>query len=61
MLAYLADVFGHLNDINLSARPGCDSDVKDKLAGLTAQIVIWQAGIKVGSLPCFLCWKGAWK
>ena len=51
MLAYLADVFGHLKDINLSLQ-GHDvtmSDVKDKLAGLATQMGIWQARIKEGS------------
>ena len=55
MLAYLADVFGHLNDMNLSLQ-GSDvtlSDVKDKLAGLTAQMAVWQAQIKVGSTTSF--------
>ena len=38
MLAYLADVFNHLNDMNLFLQ-GWDvtvSDVEDKRAGLTA-------------------------
>ena len=55
MLANLADVFGHLNDINLSLQ-GCDvtvSDIKDKLAGLTARIGVWQARIKVGSTTSY--------
>ena len=56
MLACLADVFGHLNDMNLSLQ-GHDmivSDVKDKLAGLTARMGVWQARIKVGSTTSFL-------
>ena len=55
MLAYLADVVGHLNDMNLSLQ-GLDvsvSDVKDKLAALTAQMGVWQARIKVGSTTSF--------
>ena len=51
MLAYLADVFGHLNDINLSLQ-GCNvtvSYIKDKLAGLTARMGVWQSRIKIGS------------
>ena len=50
MLAYLADVFGHLNGMNLSlqGRDVTVSDVKDKLAGLTGRIGVWQARIKVG-------------
>ena len=43
MLAYLADVFGPLNDMNLSlqGRDMTVSDVKNKLAGLTAQMGVW--------------------
>ena len=55
MLACLVDVFGHLNDMNLSLR-GCEvtvSEVKDKLAGLTARMGVWQAQIKVGSTTSF--------
>ena len=57
MLACLVVVFGHLNDMNLSLQ-GCDvtvSDVKDKLAELTTRLGVWQAQIKVGPLPRFLC------
>ena len=55
MLAYLADVLGRLNNINLSlqGRYVTVSDVEDKLAGLTARIGVWQARIKVGSTPSF--------
>ena len=55
MLAYLADVFGHLNNINLSLQ-GYDvtvSDVKDKLPGLTARMGIWQTRNKVGPTSSF--------
>ena len=40
MLAYLANVFGLLNDMNLSlqGRVVTASDVKNKLAGLTARM-----------------------
>ena len=40
MLAYLADVFGYLNDMNLSlqGRDVTVNDVKDKLVGLTARM-----------------------
>ena len=55
MLAYLADVFGHLDDINLSLQHHdvTVSDVKDKLAGLTARMGMWQARIKIGSTTSF--------
>ena len=51
MLAYLADVFGHLNDMkwSLQGRDVTVSDAKDKLAGLTARMGVWQAQIKIGS------------
>ena len=50
MLAYLADVFGHFNEANLSlqGREVTVSDVKDKLAGLCAQMGVWQARLKAG-------------
>ena len=37
---YLADVFGHFNNMNLSLqdRDVTVSDIKDKLAGLTARM-----------------------
>ena len=60
MLAYLADVFGHLNDMNLSLQ-GRDvkvSDVKDKLAGLTARIETGKHESRWVPLSCFLFWKG---
>ena len=49
MFAYWADVFGHLNNMNLSlqGRDVTVSDVKDKLAGLTARMGVWQARIKL--------------
>ena len=55
MLAYLADVFGHLHDMNLSSqsRDVTVSDVKDRLAELTARKGVWQAQIKVGSSNSF--------
>ena len=55
MFAYLADVFGHLNDMNLclQVRDVSVSDVKNKLAGLTAQKEIWQARIKVRPTTLF--------
>ena len=56
ILAYLADVFGHFNQMNLSLQ-GCDvavSDVKDKLAGLSAQMGVWQARLKIGFTASFL-------
>ena len=51
MLAYLADVFGHINDMNLylQGRDVTVSDVKDKLAGITVRMAVWQARFKVGS------------
>ena len=55
MLAYLADVFGHLNDMNwsLQGREVRVSNVKDKLAGLTARMGVWQARIKIESTTLF--------
>ena len=51
MLAYLTDVFGHLNSMTLSlqGRDKVVSDVKDKLAGLTARMGVWLAPIKTES------------
>ena len=45
MLAYLDNVLGHLNNMKLSlqGRDVTVSDVKDKLAGLTARMGVWQA------------------
>ena len=56
MLAYLADVFGHLNDmiLYLQGRDVTVSDVKDKLAGITVRMAVWQAQFKVGSIFSFL-------
>ena len=55
MLVYLADVFGRLNDMNLSlqGRDVTVNDVKDKLARLTARMVVWQARTKVESTTWF--------
>ena len=55
MLAYLDVVFGHLNDMNLSlqGRDVTVSNVNNKLAGLTTEMVVWQAQIKVGSTSLF--------
>lgn len=55
MLAYLADVFGRLNDMNLSlqGRDVTVSDVQDKLAGLSARMGVWQARIMAGSTTSF--------
>ena len=55
MPAYLVDVFGHFNDMNLSlqGRDVTVSDVKDKLAGLTARMGVWQVRIKLGSTTLF--------
>ena len=53
MLAYLADVFGHLNDMNLSLQ-GRDVTASHKLAGLSARMGIWQTPIKVESATSFL-------
>ena len=54
-LAYLADVFRHLNEMNvcLQGRDVTVSDVQDKLAGLSARISVWQARIKAGSTASF--------
>ena len=43
MLMYLADVFGHFNEANLSlqGRKVTVSDVRDKLAGLCARMGVW--------------------
>ena len=55
MLAYLADVFGHLNNVNLSlqGRDMTASYIEDKLAGLATSMRVWQARIKVGSTTSF--------
>ena len=55
MLAYLADVFGRLNEMNLSlqGRDVTVSDVQDKFAGLSARMGVWQARIKAGSTSSF--------
>ena len=58
MLSHMANVFGHLNDMKLSlqGRDVTVSDVKDKLAGITARIGFWQTRIKIGfstSFPLF--------
>ena len=55
MLVYLADVFGHFNEINLSlqGRDVTVSDVKDKLAGLSAQMAVWQARLKASFTASF--------
>ena len=55
MFAYLPNVFSHLNDMNLSlqGRDVAVGDVKDKLAGLTARMRVWQARIKIGSTASF--------
>ena len=55
MLAFLPDAFGYLNDINLSlqGRDATVSDVKDKLAELTARMKVWQPRIKIGSTTSF--------
>ena len=44
ILAYLADVFDRLNDMKLSlqGRNVTVNYVKDKLAGLTARMGVWQ-------------------
>lgn len=55
MLAYLADIFGRLNEMNQSLQ-GHDvtvSDVQDKLAGLSARMGVWQARIEAGSTASF--------
>ena len=55
MLTYMADVFGHLDVMNLSLQ-GCDvtvSDVKDKLAGPTSRMGVWQARSEVGFTTSF--------
>ena len=64
MLAYLADVFGHFNEMNLSlqGRDETVSDVKDKLAGLSARLKadtikdmgVWQTRLKEGFTASFL-------
>ena len=55
LLAYLADVFGHLNDINLSLqdRDVTVSHVRNKLARLTTRIEVWQSRIKVEPITLF--------
>ena len=55
MLAYLPDVFGRLNEINitLQGRDITVSDVQDKLVGLSARMAVWLARIKDGSTASF--------
>uniref|UniRef100_UPI00358F567B protein FAM200C-like n=1 Tax=Myxine glutinosa TaxID=7769 RepID=UPI00358F567B len=55
MLAYLADIFGRLNEMNqsLQGRDMTVSDVQDKFAGLSARMEVWQARIKAGSTASF--------
>ena len=55
MLEHLADVFGHFNEQNLSLQ-GCDvivSDVKNKLAGLSARMGVWQLRLKASFTASF--------
>ena len=54
-LAYLADLFGHLNKMNvcLQGRDVTVSNVQDKLAGLSSRMSVWQARIKAGSTVSF--------
>ena len=55
MLAYLADVFGHFNEANLSlqGREVTVSDVRGKLAGLCARMGVWQARLQAGLTVSF--------
>ena len=49
-------MFSHLNDISICLQ-GCDvtvCEVKDELAGLTAQVSIWKAKIESESFDSFL-------
>lgn len=55
ILAYLADVFGCFNEMNLSlqGRDVTVGDVQDKLAGICARIGVWGERIKVRSTSSF--------
>ncbi|QQP53813.1 Protein ZBED8-like [Caligus rogercresseyi] len=54
-LAYLADIFGTLNEVNvtLQGREASVSDVKDKLAGLGARIALWIRRLHRGNVAAF--------
>uniref|UniRef100_A0A8C4WVN9 Uncharacterized protein n=1 Tax=Eptatretus burgeri TaxID=7764 RepID=A0A8C4WVN9_EPTBU len=55
MLAYLADIFRRLNEMNQSLQ-GCNvtvSAVQEKLAGMSARMEVWQARIKARSTASF--------
>jgi len=54
-LAYLADIFGTLNEVNvtLQGREASVSDVKDKLAGLGARISLWIRRLHRGKVAAF--------
>ena len=54
-LAYLADIFGMLNEVNVCLQ-GLNitvSEVRDKLAGLSARISVWQSRIQAGFTSSF--------
>ena len=54
-LAYLADIFGTLNEVSitLQGRDASVSDVKDKLAGLRARIALWIRRLHRGNVAAF--------
>ena len=55
MLAFLVDIFGHFNKLNLSLqrRDVTISDVKDKLVGLSARMEVWQERLKADCTASF--------
>ena len=56
ILAYLADIFGHLNDMNLFLQ-GRDVTATIK-AGLTVRMGVWQARFKVESTTYYISFVG---
>ncbi|QQP31356.1 Uncharacterized protein FKW44_024932 [Caligus rogercresseyi] len=54
-LAYLADIFGTLNEVNVTLQglEASVSDVKDKLAGLGARIALWIRRLHRGNVAAF--------
>ncbi|QQP54558.1 Protein ZBED8-like [Caligus rogercresseyi] len=54
-LAYLADIFSTLNEVNVTLQGGeaSVSDVKDKLAGLGARIALWIRRLHRGNVAAF--------
>ncbi len=56
-LAYLADVFGHLNNLNLSLQGKQVSvfHVQDKVSAMIAKLKLWHRRLSCGELESFPC------